>query len=57
MKKFMEIMAEELSSAFEKAGYAPEYGRVTVSNRPGISASSSATGPWRERKHIKKPRS
>ena len=55
MKKFMEIMAEELSSAFEKAGYAPEYGRVTVSNR--ISASFSATGPWRERKHIKKPRS
>ena len=36
MKKFMEIMAEELSSAFEKAGYAPEYGRVTVSNRPDL---------------------
>ena len=32
----MEIMAEELSSAFEKAGYAPEYGRVTVSNRPDL---------------------
>lgn len=36
MKKFMEIMAEELSSAFEKAGYAPGYGRVTVSNRPDL---------------------
>ena len=36
MKKFMEIMAEELSSAFEKAGYAPEYGRGTVSKRPDL---------------------
>lgn len=36
MKKLMEIMAEELSSAFEKAGYDPEYGKVTVSNRPDL---------------------
>ena len=36
MKKLMEIMAEELSSAFEKAGYNPEYGKVTVSNRPDL---------------------
>ena len=36
MKKLMEIMAEELSSAFEKAGYRPEYGKVTVSNRPDL---------------------
>ena len=34
MKKLMELMAEELASAFEKAGYDPEYGKVTVSNRP-----------------------
>ena len=34
MKKLMELMAEELASAFEKAGYASEYGKVTVSNRP-----------------------
>ena len=34
MKKLMELMAEELVSAFEKAGYDPEYGKVTVSNRP-----------------------
>ena len=32
----MEIMAGELSSAFEKAGYNPEYGKVTVSNRPDL---------------------
>ena len=36
MKKLMEIMAEELSSAFEKAGYDPEYEKVTVSNRPDL---------------------
>ena len=36
MKKLMELMAEELASAFEKAGYNPEYGKVTVSNRPDL---------------------
>ena len=35
MKKLMEQMAEELSAAFEKAGYDPSYGRVTVSNQTG----------------------
>ena len=32
----MEQMAEELSAAFEKAGYDPSYGKVTVSNRPDL---------------------
>lgn len=36
MKKLMELMAEELSAAFEKAGYEPSYGKVTVSNRPDL---------------------
>ncbi len=36
MKKLMELMAEELSAAFEKAGYDPAYGKVTVSNRPDL---------------------
>ena len=36
MKKLMEQMAEELSAAFEKAGYDPSYGKVTVSNRPDL---------------------
>jgi len=31
-----ELMAEELSAAFEKAGYDPSYGKVTVSNRPDL---------------------
>ena len=36
MKKIMEQMAKELSAAFEKAGYDPSYGKVTVSNRPDL---------------------
>ena len=36
MKKIMEQMAEELSAAFEKSGYDPSYGKVTVSNRPDL---------------------
>lgn len=36
MKKLMEQMAGELSAAFEKAGYDPSYGKVTVSNRPDL---------------------
>jgi len=36
MKKLMEYMAEELSAAFEKAGYDPALGRVSVSNRPDL---------------------
>lgn len=36
MKKLMDRMAEELSAAFEKAGYDPAYGKVTVSNRPDL---------------------
>lgn len=36
MKKLMELMSEELAQAFEKAGYDPALGRVTVSNRPDL---------------------
>ena len=36
MKKIMEQTAEELSAAFEKSGYDPSYGKVTVSNRPDL---------------------
>ncbi|MBQ9064313.1 MAG: arginine--tRNA ligase [Blautia sp.] len=36
MKKLMDHMTEELSSAFEKAGYDPALGKVTVSNRPDL---------------------
>ena len=36
MKKLTDYMAEELFSAFEKAGYDPSYGKVGVSNRPDL---------------------
>ena len=55
MKKLTDYMAEELSSAFEKAGYDPSYGKVGVSNRPDL-CEYSATVPWQELKPIKKHR-
>ena len=36
MEKMMDLLAQELSAAFEKAGYDSSYGRVTVSNRPDL---------------------
>ena len=36
MKKIIDYIAEELADAFEKAGYDPSYGKVTVSNRPDL---------------------
>lgn len=36
MKKLTDYMAEELSAAFEKAGYDLSYGKVGVSNRPDL---------------------
>ena len=36
MKKLTDYMAEELSAAFEKAGYDSCYGKVGVSNRPDL---------------------
>ena len=47
-------MAEELSSAFQKAGYDPEYGKVTVSNEHRISVSFSATERWQAAQGIQK---
>ena len=36
MKKIIDYIAEELSAAFEKAGYDRTYGKVTLSNRPDL---------------------
>lgn len=36
MKKIIEILEQELSEAFEKAGYDKKYARVSVSNRPDL---------------------
>ncbi|MCR4989972.1 MAG: arginine--tRNA ligase [Lachnospiraceae bacterium] len=36
MKEFLELITEEMQSAFEKAGYDRDLGRVSVSNRPDL---------------------
>lgn len=36
MKKFIDLIEDEVKRAFEKAGYDGELGRVTVSNRPDL---------------------
>lgn len=36
MKKLLDVISEEMHAAFEKAGYEPALGRVTVSNRPDL---------------------
>ena len=36
MKKILDLISEEMQAGFEKAGYAKELGRVTVSNRPDL---------------------
>ncbi len=36
MKTVLEILSEELKSAFEKAGYDTEFAKATVSNRPDL---------------------
>ena len=36
MKTILDILTEKFSTAFEKAGYAAEYGRCVVSNRPDL---------------------
>lgn len=36
MKKFLELISEEMKNAFEAAGYDRELGKVTLSNRPDL---------------------
>lgn len=36
MKKFLDILSEEVGNAFEQAGYGKELGKVTISNRPDL---------------------
>ena len=36
MKKFLDLLSNEVGNAFEQAGYDKELGRVTVSNRPDL---------------------
>lgn len=36
MRKFIEVISQEMEQAFEAAGYDPSLGRVTVSSRPDL---------------------
>lgn len=36
MKKFLDLLSDEVGSAFEQAGFDKELGRVTISNRPDL---------------------
>ena len=36
MEKILDIITKKMQQAFEKAGYDPSFGRVTVSNRPDL---------------------
>ena len=54
MKKLTELMAEELSAAFEKAGYDPAYGKSKQYPTVRIFANISVTVQWLARRHTKK---
>ncbi|MBR4965578.1 MAG: arginine--tRNA ligase, partial [Lachnospiraceae bacterium] len=36
MDKFLDVLSNEMGAAFERAGYAKELGKVTISNRPDL---------------------
>ena len=36
MKKFLDLISEEMKNAFEASGYDRELGKVTLSNRPDL---------------------
>ena len=41
MEKLIDLISGQVSAAFEKAGYAPELGRVSVSARPDLCPAST----------------
>ena len=54
MKKFLDILSEEMGKAFATAGYGAELGRVTVSNRPDL-CEYQCNGAMAGAKQYKKP--
>lgn len=54
MKKFLDLISEEIKQAFEEAGYDRELGRVTVSNRPDL-CEYQCNGAMAGAKRYKKP--
>ena len=52
MKKVMELLQEELSAAFERAGYDKKYARAALSNRPDLcqyQCNGALAAAWHER--------
>ena len=49
MKKIIDLVADELAEAFEKAGYDRSYAKVTL--------SINVTALWRGQRHIRRRRS
>lgn len=54
MKKFLDLISEEIKQAFEEAGYDRELGRVTLSNRPDL-CEYQCNGAMAGAKKYKKP--
>lgn len=40
MNVLIDLISREVSGAFEKAGFDPAYGKVTLSNRPDLASTS-----------------
>lgn len=54
MKKFLDILSEEVGKAFEAGGYRRELGKVSVSNRPDL-CEYQCNGAMAGAKEYKKP--
>ena len=50
MKKIIDLIDQEMTAAFEKAGYEASYGKVTLSNRPDL-CEYQCNGAMRRRRH------
>ena len=53
MKFLIDLISEQLSGAFEKAGFDAAYGRATLSNGR-TCANISATVRWQRQRNTKK---
>lgn len=56
MKKFLELISEEMGKGFEAAGYEAQLGRVTVSNRPDLCEYQCNGAMGGQQKNTNKPR-
>ena len=55
MKKFLDLIADEMKAAFAGCGYEESYAKVVLSNRR-ISVNISAMALWQLQKPIKRNR-